>query len=80
MGYIILSEEPTKKLAYGELLNYAGVKQIELLEDLSAGYAGQIFYLCLCSTFCKNIGQIQLPASYVSAKIVFCCGRRKNCK
>ena len=32
-GFIILAEEPTKKLAYGELLNYAGVKQIELLED-----------------------------------------------
>ncbi len=32
-GSIILAEEPSKKLSYGELLNYAGVKQVELLED-----------------------------------------------
>ena len=32
-GSIILAEDPTKKLAYGKLLEYAGVKQIELLED-----------------------------------------------
>jgi xanthine dehydrogenase YagR molybdenum-binding subunit len=32
-GYIMLTEEPAKKLAYGELLDYAGVKQIEFLED-----------------------------------------------
>jgi xanthine dehydrogenase YagR molybdenum-binding subunit len=32
-GNITLLEEPAKKLSYGELLNYAGLKQIELLED-----------------------------------------------
>ncbi|HUS02385.1 MAG TPA: xanthine dehydrogenase family protein molybdopterin-binding subunit [Chitinophagaceae bacterium] len=32
-GNIILAEEPTKKLGYGELLTSAGVKQIDLLED-----------------------------------------------
>lgn len=32
-GSISLSEDQTKKISYGELLNRAGVKQIELLED-----------------------------------------------
>ncbi len=32
-GYIILSEQPSKKLTYGEILNYAGVKQIDFIED-----------------------------------------------
>jgi len=32
-GFIILTAEPAKKLSYGELLNYAGVKQVDLLED-----------------------------------------------
>ncbi len=32
-GIISLTEEPSKKLSYGELLNYSGVKQVDLLED-----------------------------------------------
>lgn len=32
-GYIFLTEQPSKKLSYAELLNSAGVKQIEFLED-----------------------------------------------
>ncbi len=32
-GFIILTAEPAKKLSYGELLNYAGLKQVDLLED-----------------------------------------------
>lgn len=32
-GNIILAEDPSKKLAYGQLLEYAGLKQMDLLED-----------------------------------------------
>ena len=32
-GSMILAQEPTKKLSYGEVLKYANVPQVELLED-----------------------------------------------
>jgi len=32
-GNIMLAADPSKKLSYGELLNHAGVKQVDLLED-----------------------------------------------
>ncbi|MEO6328737.1 MAG: xanthine dehydrogenase family protein molybdopterin-binding subunit [Ginsengibacter sp.] len=32
-GYMILSQEPSKKLSYTDVLKYAGVPKVELLED-----------------------------------------------